>query len=78
MRVEVGDGVPTLASTVTPSVIPTQTSAPTIPTSPDVPFSQIKWHIMIVAIAIAIVASAIIVSAVYYHYHRMQREKRRN
>lgn len=57
---------PTLAPTVTPSVIPTQTSAPAIPTSPDVPFSQIKWLIRIVAIAI--VASAIIVSAVYYHY----------
>jgi len=68
---------PTLAPTVTPSVLPTQTSAPAIPTSPNVPFSQIKWLIMIVAIAIAIaiVASAIIVSAVYYHYHRMQREK---
>ena len=58
---------PTLAPTVTSSVPPTQTSAPAIPTSP-VPFSQIKWLIMIVAIAI--VASAIIVSAVYYHYHR--------
>jgi len=64
---------PTLAPTITPSVLPTQTSAPTTPTSPNVPFSQIKWLIMIVAIAI--VASAIIVSAVYYHYHRMQREK---
>ena len=57
---------PTLAPTVTPSVIPTQTSAPAIPTSPDVPFSAVKW--LIRTVAIAIVASAIIVSAVYYHY----------
>ena len=61
---------PTLAPVISPSVIPAQTSAPAIQTSADVPFSQIKWLIMIVAIAIAIVASAIIVSAVYYQYHK--------
>lgn len=59
---------PTPTPIITPSATPTQTPAPT--TTP-APLPVIRWFI----IMIAIVASAVFISAFYYYHRRMQREK---